>query len=115
MKTIGLCLILKNEVQVIGRCLESARPLVDYALVVDTGSTDGTQHTVREFMQSTRLSGEIIEEPWGDFAYNRTFALAKLRLRAAIDYSLMIDADQIVVFGNGFDVANFKDGLRSDI
>jgi len=96
-------------------CLESARPLVDYALVVDTGSTDGTQQTIREFMQSTRLSGEIIEEPWRDFAYNRTFALAKLRQRAAIDYSLMIDADQTVVFDNGFDVANFKDRLRSDI
>ena len=41
-KTIGLCMIVKNETSLIRRCLESTLPLVDYILVVDTGSTDGT-------------------------------------------------------------------------
>jgi hypothetical protein len=40
-KTIGLCMIVKDEAHVILKCLESVRPLVDYVLVVDTGSTTG--------------------------------------------------------------------------
>ena len=50
MKSIGLCLIAKNEAHVITRCIDSARPLVDFVLVVDTGSTDDTPRIVREYL-----------------------------------------------------------------
>ena len=30
MKTIGLCMIVKDEAHVIVRCLDSVKPLVDY-------------------------------------------------------------------------------------
>jgi len=33
-KTIGLCMIVKNETKVIRQCLESTLPLIDYILVV---------------------------------------------------------------------------------
>jgi glycosyltransferase involved in cell wall biosynthesis len=115
MKTIALCMIVKNEGQIIQRCLQSALPLVDYALVVDTGSTDDTPAVVRDFLQSTGLAGQVLEEPWRDFAHNRSFALAKLREETAIDYSLMIDADQLIIFDPDFDVAQFKSGLRCDL
>jgi glycosyltransferase involved in cell wall biosynthesis len=115
MKTIALCMIVKNEAQIIRRCLDRVLPLIDYVLIVDTGSTDGTQSIVREFLQSTNVAGEVIDEPWRDFAYNRTFALKKLRERTAIDYSLMIDADQLVVCDPDFDIAKFKRGLKYDL
>ena len=35
-KTIGLCMIVKNESKVILRCLESVRPIVDYVHIEDT-------------------------------------------------------------------------------
>src|SRR5215813_6680732 len=73
-KSIGVCMIVKNETKVIRHCLESTLPLVDYILVVDTGSTDGTQQMIRDFLAEHNVKGAIIDEPWRDFAYNRSFA-----------------------------------------
>ncbi len=89
MSTIGLCVIAKNEAVVIERCIASARPLVDHVLVVDTGSTDGTQDIVRG------LGGLVVEKPWHNFAYNRTQALAEHN-RFDLDYTLMLDADDTI-------------------
>ena len=50
IKTVGLCLSARNAKQVILRCLESVRPFVDYVLVEDGGSIDGTQAAVREWL-----------------------------------------------------------------
>lgn len=111
MATIGLCMIVKNEALIIRRCLESARPLIDYVLIVDTGSHDGTQDTIRSFLREKNLPGEVIDEPWRDFAYNRSFALQKLREHRHIDYGLMIDADEVLVYESGFDADSFKNRL----
>jgi len=115
VKSIGLCLIAKNEAHVITRCIDSALPLVDFVLVVDTGSTDDTPGVVREYLAEKKLPGEVIHEPWRDFAYNRNVALRRLRDRPEIDYSLMIDADQILVYDDDFVAARFKQKLRHDI
>ena len=72
-------------------------PLVDYVLVVDTGSTDGTQQMIRDFLAEHHVPGAVIDEPWRDFAYNRTFALERLREVEDVDYAMIIDADDIVV------------------
>jgi glycosyltransferase involved in cell wall biosynthesis len=113
--TIALCMIVKNEAAIIERCLESVRCLIDHVLIVDTGSTDGTQGVVRRWLDKTGMPGEVIDEPWRDFAYNRTFALAKLREKSCIDYSMMIDADQVIEFDAGFDIEKFKAGLDCEL
>lgn len=115
MKSIGLCLIARNEAPVITRCIESALPLIDYVLVVDTGSTDNTPRAVREFLQEKNLPGEVIHEAWRGFAYNRNAALERMRRRAEIDYSLMVDADQILAYDEDFDAERFKKRLRYDV
>ena len=56
VRTIGLCMIVKNEAHVILRCLDSVRPLVDYVLIEDTGSTDGTQQIVMDWLVAGRSS-----------------------------------------------------------
>lgn len=88
--SICLNMIVKNEAPVIRRCLETIKPWIDTWLITDTGSTDGTQEIIRDFMKD--IPGELVEEPWVDFAHNRNRALDLARSRA--DYSLFIDADQ---------------------
>ena len=115
MKTIGLCVIVKNESKVILQCLESVRPIVDYVLVEDTGSTDGTQTIIREWLDRVRLPGEVYDEPWRDFAYNRSHALARLRENRRVDYALIIDADDTLEFDAGFDPRAFKAQMTHDL
>ena len=55
-QTVCLCMIVKNEAPVIARCLDSVRPLITHWVIVDTGSTDGTQDIIRE--HSARSSGQ---------------------------------------------------------
>jgi glycosyltransferase involved in cell wall biosynthesis len=96
--TVCLNMIVKNEAHVIRRCLESVRPFIDTWLIVDTGSEDGTQSVIRDYLQD--LPGELYERPWKDFGHNRSEALELARDRA--DYLFIIDADEILVLPQGF-------------
>ncbi len=88
-KTICLNMIVKNESHVIERCLRSVKDLVDDWIIVDTGSTDGTQEIIRSLMGD--IPGALYERPWVNFEHNRNEALLLARDRS--DYILMIDAD----------------------
>jgi len=90
--SICLCMIVKNEAPVIRRCLDSVLPLISHWVIVDTGSTDGTQDIIRAHMAG--LPGTLHERPWVDFAHNRSESLALARPHA--DYSLVIDADDFL-------------------
>lgn len=115
MSTIGLCMIVKNEAKVILNCLASALPLVDYVLVVDTGSADGTQELIRRFLATHNVKGAVIDEPWRNFAYNRTFALERLREVEWVDYAMIIDADDVLVADPDFDPVVFKSRMEHDL
>ena len=91
-------MIVKNESHVISRCLGSVLPLLDAWVIVDTGSTDGTQQSVQTFL--SHLPGELIERPWINFAHNRSESLRLARGRA--DYLLVIDADEVLELSPGF-------------
>ena len=82
-------MIVRNEADVVERCLESVRPLIDTWVVCDTGSTDGTPERVRAALSD--LPGELHDTPWVDFGHNRT-SLMDLAHGAA-DYLLLLDAD----------------------
>jgi glycosyltransferase involved in cell wall biosynthesis len=114
-KTIGLSMIVKNATNVIRHCLESTLPLVDYILVVDTGSTDGTQQMIRGFLADHDIKGVVIDEPWRDFGYNRSFALEQLREVAQVDYALVIDVDDTLELDAGFDPISFKAQMSHDL
>ena len=91
--TIGLCMIVKNESHIIERSLESVKTFIDFVLIEDTGSTDGTQTIIREWLSKNRIDGKVYDRPWVNFADNRSNVLAELRNVGAVDYALMIDAD----------------------
>lgn len=90
--SICLCMIVKNEAAVIERCLASVRGLVDYWVVSDTGSTDGTRDLIRAAMAG--VPGELHEDPWRDFGHNRSLNLEHARGKS--DYLLLIDADMVL-------------------
>lgn len=91
---IALCMIVKNESHIIHECLESIYPHIDYWIISDTGSTDGTQDIIKKFFESKGIPGELHQDEWKNFGYNRTKALRYCDDKC--DYIWMIDADDRV-------------------
>jgi glycosyltransferase involved in cell wall biosynthesis len=70
--SLSVCLIVKNEERVLGRCLSAAVQFADELIVVDTGSTDRSRDIAREY---TNL---VFSEPWqNSFARARNFLRRK--------------------------------------
>ncbi|MEI8366014.1 MAG: glycosyltransferase [Parachlamydiaceae bacterium] len=91
-------MIVKNEKDVITACLKSVLPVIDTWLIVDTGSTDGTQQVIKDFFKD--IPGELHERPWVNFGYNRQEALELAKHKA--DYLLFMDADDQLAFDKDF-------------
>lgn len=104
----SLCLnmIVKNEAHVIRRCLDSVRAHISHWVIVDTGSTDGTQHIIAAHYHD--IPGTLHERPWRDFGSNRSEAIALARGQA--DYILVMDADHVLGTPHGYHFA----GLGAD-
>ena len=99
-KTVCLNMIVKNEKDVITRCLQSVLPFIDTWVIVDTGSTDGTQEIIKNFFKQHGIKGELFEKPWVDFSYNRNEALELAKDKA--DYLLFMDADDTLKSAQNF-------------
>lgn len=94
---ICLAMIVKNEFHNMRRCLESVKDVINYWVICDTGSTDGTQQLIKDLMSEWGIPGELHERPWVDFATNRSESLALAR-KNNTDYTLVIDADDYLEF-----------------
>lgn len=75
--SIALCMIVKNESHVIKATLENlvSKIDLDYYVVSDTGSTDNTKEIIKTFFDEKNIPGEIHDDEWKDFGYNRSKAL----------------------------------------
>ncbi|MDB6081739.1 MAG: hypothetical protein JWO53_1011 [Chlamydiia bacterium] len=93
-------MIVKNESATITRALASVLPLIDYWIIVDTGSTDGTQQIIKDFMKAKGVPGELHERSWVNFSYNRNEALQLACSKG--DYLFFIDADEYLVYDPDF-------------
>jgi tetratricopeptide (TPR) repeat protein len=83
--SLSVCLIIRNEAEVLSRCLASVAPLADEIIVVDTGSSDSSRDIAHQF------GARLIDWPWqDDFAAARNVSLAA----ATQDWILVIDADE---------------------
>ena len=56
--TLALCMIVKNEEDVLARCLGSVRGVFDEIVVADTGSTDGSARIAGQF------GARVVHFPW---------------------------------------------------
>ena len=97
-QTICLNMIVKNEEQVIQRCLESVKPLIDYWVIVDTGSKDSTREIIRKTLKN--IPGELHERVWYNFEVNRNEALDLAKGKG--DFLLFIDADEVFIYDKQF-------------
>ena len=100
MKSLGLSMIVKNESHVILRCLNSVAPIIDYWVVADTGSTDGTQQIIKNFFAEKNIPGELIEIPWKDFSTSRNVALEAVEPH--VDFGFWIDSDEELIIEKDF-------------
>jgi len=93
-----LNMIVKNESKNIIRLLESVYTILDTYCICDTGSSDNTIELIQQFFASKNITGKIVEEPFQNFEYNRTFALQQCV--GMSDYVILIDADMILRIGS---------------
>lgn len=100
MPSITLNMIVKNEGNVIIPLLQSVKSLIDYWVIVDTGSTDNTKEVIKSFFDECGIPGEIHDRPWVNFGHNRTEGIRLAESKG--DYLLCLDADMILV-NKGFD------------
>jgi glycosyltransferase involved in cell wall biosynthesis/predicted Zn-dependent protease len=86
--TLSLCMIVKDEEEMLPRCLEAVAPAVDEIVVVDTGSTDRTVEVAESF------GARVIHVEWkGDFASARNVSFEA----ATGDWLMYLDADEVLV------------------
>ena len=82
---ISACMMVKNEEEMLPRCLNSIKHLIDELIVVDTGSTDKTIEIAESF------GAKIYHHPWeNNFSKHRNQSLGY----ATGDWILLVDADE---------------------
>jgi len=93
MTTICLVTIFKNEEKIILDLLQSVEGVIDYAIFLDSDSTDGTVALIKDFYADGRMPYEI--HNYTDLPFRadekRTRALELAQDKA--DYLLIMDAD----------------------
>ena len=106
MKTISLCMIVKNEEDVLARCLNSVKDFVDEIIIVDTGSTDSTIKIAKNF------TDKVFHFTWNDnFADARNFSFS----HATCDYIMWLDADDIVPESTLSKLNKLKPTMTADV
>ena len=114
-KKIALAMIVKDEENIIVRCLDSVKRLIDYVYIADTGSTDNTVAVILKWLEINNIPGQVARHSWRDFAANRTRVLDEVRDLFGIDYVLTIDADEILTYDEDVDLETFKKGMHHDL
>lgn len=106
MIRISLCMIVRDEEDVLARCLDSVRPLVDEIIIVDTGSQDATCSIAQPY------ADKLLHIDWvDDFAAARNVSFS----HATGDYLLWLDADDVILPADLAEFLELKKTLPSDV
>lgn len=104
--TISCVMIVKNEENILARCLDSISDLMDEIVIVDTGSMDATKEI------AARYTDKIYDFTWtGNFSDARNFAFSK----ATMDYIYSADADEVLDEANHIKFMALKTMLPDDV
>ena len=106
MKTISVCMIVKNEEKHLSRILECAKKFADEIIVVDTGSTDNTKTIAKIYTPN------VYTFSWcNDFSKARNFSFSK----ATCDYIMWLDADDYISQKNIKAINQLKQTMSADV
>ena len=106
MITLSLCMIVRDEEDVLGRCLDSVKDAVDEIIIIDTGSEDRTKETALKYTQN------VYDFPWrDDFSAARNFALE----HGTMDYLMWMDADDVLPAESRRKLIRLKETLGVDV
>lgn len=104
MKSLSVCLIVKNEEKCLENCLKSVIKFADEIVVVDTGSVDKTMAIAQKY--TDKVSSFI----WcDDFSKARNYSFSL----ATSDYIMWIDADDIVLEKDAQKIIEFKKSAKT--
>ncbi|WP_251561309.1 glycosyltransferase [Paenibacillus pasadenensis] len=88
MPTISLCMIVKNEEELLEQCLNSLRGVADEIIIADTGSTDRTKEIARSYTE------HVLDFTWvDDFSAARNYVFSQ----ASQEYIFWLDADDVLL------------------
>lgn len=97
---------VQNEAPIIRRMLESAADYIDYWVIVDNGSTDGTQKIIEDFFAEKDIPGKLYQSEigWVGHGVNRQHSWDFLqKTDHGCEYILRIDADEGIIVDDSFD------------
>ena len=97
---------VQNEASIIEKMLESAVDYIDYWVLVDNGSTDGTQEIILKFFAKHNVEGKLYQSEigWKGHGVNRQHSWEFLKnTDHGCDYILRIDADEGISVEEDFD------------
>ena len=83
---LSVVIICRNEAHIIGKTIAAAQRFSNDVVVVDSGSSDGTQNII------TNAGAKLVETKWEGYGMNKNKGVAA----ALHDWILSIDADEIV-------------------
>lgn len=105
MKTLSLCMIVKNEEENLDRCLSCCYKIFDEIIIVDTGSTDKTKEIAKKYTK------KVYNFTWvDDFSKARNFGIKK----STCNYFMWLDADDIITNENLIKLEKLKNKLTNE-
>lgn len=104
---ISLVMMVKDEAASIVASIESCRPFVDRIVILDTGSTDGTQKLARG--AAGDVSFELYEEPFVDYGSTRNRALFLAGEETV--FTIMLSGDETLERGDA--LRSFCESVRT--
>ncbi|MFH1761818.1 MAG: glycosyltransferase [bacterium] len=105
-KTLGVCMIIKDEEKNLPNILNDLKAFADQIVVADTGSTDASMDIAR------RSGAKVIKTAWkGDFAKARNFSLSYVNT----DWVMWVDGDDRISREEGEKIKTLIDDAPPEI
>lgn len=105
MASVSLCMIVKDEEEVLDRCLSCFGKLADEIIIVDTGSGDRTKEIAGNY------TDRIYDFVWrNDFSAARNYGLEK----ASMEYCMWVDADDVMTGAAQEEFLEMKERISVD-
>lgn len=110
--SICLNMIVRNEARNISRLFGSIKDVIDYYVILDTGSTDRTIEVIAEVSAGHKIAGKVFSAEWKpDFGFMRQQALDRAKIFSPCSHILIMDADEEFVGRKG----HWQEALKNNV